>query len=69
MNGRRAKLIRKIVYGDYSSRIRDYVDMLNPHKPDTEIRHAGVLRTNYQHAKKRWVSVREMPEPWVKYNE
>ena len=62
MNGRRAKLIRKIVYQDYSPRIRDDIDRTNPHEPNTEVRHAGVLRANYQHAKKRWVTTREMPE-------
>jgi hypothetical protein len=53
MNGKLAKKIRKIVYGEnLSPRHREYIDSANPHKPWTEVRTADIMRRNYQNAKK-----------------
>jgi hypothetical protein len=62
VSGKRAKLIRKAIYGDtYSPRHRSYVDRVNPHKPHTEVRHAGAMRELYQKSKRIWYATGEMP--------
>lgn len=59
VNGRIAKKIRNIVYGDtLSPRHREETDLVNPHKPSTFVRSAGVMRREYQKAKRFYYTTR-----------
>ena len=63
MSGKRAKLIRRAVYGDLAMGpdAREYVDRVNPKKPETFVRYAGAMRELYRHAKRIWYYKKEMP--------
>lgn len=60
MNGRRAKAIRKLVYGDTSQRVKRV--LVKAKRSDyTAVNAPGSHRAVYQQVKAHWLRFRELP--------